>query len=386
MVDDRVISFSMPTRIIHGFGSISRIPEECKRLGIAKALLVTDQGLVKAGVTKSVAGVLDAARIPYVAFDRVEEDPCMQTVHAGEALRGAEGCNGIIVVGGGSPLCAGKAIALVGANGGRIADYHGAGKVKGAPLPLIAIPTTAGSGSEVSPTFLISNEESGTKMAISSELCYPPVAILDPDLLRSVPARQAIWSGLDALSHAVESLWTNLGSPLTDAIALRSIQMMFRSLVPAAFTDDMAAKSEQLLGSAMANVACGSAKLGLVHAFSFPLGNLHVPHGLACGLMLPFVMEYNLPSCKPKLAQMAVAIGERPELGENALADAALERVKRLYAEANFPNKVTENEVPRSKLAQVVREAAGASQMRFNIRKASEKDLAAIMERAYAGF
>ena len=386
MLNDRVVSFSMPTRIIHGFGSISRIPEECKRLGIAKALLVTDQGLVKAGVTASVAGILDTARIPYVLFDRVEEDPRVRTVHAGEALRGAEGCDGIVVVGGGSPLCAGKAIALVGANGGRIADYHGAEKVKGAPLPVIAIPTTAGSGSEVSPTFLISNEESGTKMAISSELCYPPVAILDPDLLRSVPARQAIWSGLDALTHAVESLWTNLGSPLTDAIALRSIQMMFRSLVPAAFTDDMAAKSEQLLGSTMANIACGSAKLGLVHAFSFPLGNLHVPHGLACGLMLPFVMEYNLPSCKPKLAQMAVAIGERAELGESALADAALKRVKRLYAEANFPNKVTENEVPRSKLAQVVKEAAGTSQMRFNIRTASEQDLAAIIERAYAGF
>lgn len=386
MLDDRIISFSMPTRIIHGIGSISRIPEECKRLGIAKAILVTDQGLVKAGVTQSVVGILAAGRIPYVAFDQVEEDPCMRTVHAGEALRGAEGCDGVIVVGGGSPLCAGKAIALLGTNGGRIADYRGVGKIKGAPLPLIAVPTTAGSGSEVSPTFLISNEESGTKMAISSELCCPPVAILDPDLLRSVPARQAIWSGLDALTHAVESLWTNLGSPLTDAIALRSIQMMFRSLVPAAFTDDMAAKSEQLLGSTMANVACGSAKLGLVHAFSFPFGNLHVPHGLACGLMLPFVMEYNLPSCKPKLAQMAVAIGEPPDQGENALADAALERVKRLYAEANFPDKVTENEVPRSKLAQVVKEAAGASQMRFNIRKASEQDLAAIMERAYAGF
>ncbi len=386
MFDDRVIPFSMPTRVIHGFGSISRIPEECKRLGIAKALLVTDQGLVKAGVTQSVAGMLDGAQIPYVVFDGVEEDPCMQTVHEGEALRSAGGCNGIVVLGGGSPLCAGKAMALLGANGGRIADYQGVGKVKRPPLPLIAIPTTAGSGSEVSPTFLISNEKAGTKMAISSELCYPPVAILDPNLLRSVPARQAIWSGLDALTHAMESLWTNLGTPLTDAIALRSIQMMFRSLVPAALTDDMAAKSEQLLGSTMANIACGNAKLGLVHAFSFPFGNLHVPHGLACGLMLPFVMEYNLPSCKPKLAQMAIAIGECPDQSENALAYAALERVKQLYSEANFPNRVSENEIPRSKLDQVIKEAAGASQTRFNIRKASEKDLAAIMERAYAGF
>jgi alcohol dehydrogenase len=386
MFHDRIIPFSMPTRFIHGFGSITRIPDECKRLGIAKAILVTDQGLVKAGLVQSVREILDRAKIPHVVFDRVEEDPCMNTVHAGEQLRRADGCNGVIILGGGSPLCAGKAIALLGTNGGKISDYQGVGKIKTAPLPVIAIPTTAGSGSEVSPTFLISNEENGTKMAISSELCFPPVAILDPNLLRSVPAKQAIWSGLDALTHAVESLWTNLGTPLTDAIALRSIQMMFRSLAPAAFTDDMAAKSEQLLASTMANVACGNAKLGLVHAFSFPFGNLHVPHGLACGLMLPFVMEFNLPSCKPKLAQMAVAIGERPDQGENALAYAALERVKQLYQEVNFPNKVTEKEIPRSKLDQVVKEAASASQMRFNIRQASEKDLAGIMERAFAGF
>ena len=386
MFHDRIIPFSMPTRVIHGFGSIERIPDECRRLGIVKVLLVTDQGLVKAGLAQSLRGILDDAKVPYVMFDRVEEDPCMNTVHEGEQLRQAEGCNGIIVLGGGSPLCAGKAIALLGTNGGKISDHQGVGKIKTAPLPIIAIPTTAGSGSEVSPTFLISNEESGKKMAISSELCYPPVAILDPNLLRSVPTKQAIWSGLDALTHAVESLWTNLGTPLTDSIALRSIQMMFKSFVPAAFTDDMAAKSEQLLASTMANIACGNAKLGLVHAFSFPFGNLHVSHGLACGLMLPFVMEFNLPCCKPKLAQMAIAIGERPDQDEHALANAALERVKQLYREVNFPSKLTEKEIPRSRFEQVIKETANASQMRFNIRQAGERDLINIMERAYAGF
>ena len=386
MFHDRISAFAMPTRVIHGFGSIDRIPEECARLGIAKPLVVTDQGLVKSGVIKAVTDVLDRARIPYAVFDQVEEDPCMKTVHDGERLRQAEGCSGVIVLGGGSPMCAGKAIAVLATSGGRISDYRGVGKVKTVPLPLIGVPTTAGAGSEVSPTFLITDEDKDTKMAIGGDLCYPPVAILDPNLLRSLPPRQALWSGLDALTHAVESLCTNLATPLTDAIALGATQMMFKSLIPAAFTDDMAAKSEQLLASTMANIACGSAKLGLVHAFSFPFGNLHVPHGLACGLMLPFVMEYNLPSCKPKYAQMAVAIGERPDQGEDALAYRALERVKRLYLEAGFPTRVTEQEIPRDKFDQVIREAAGASQMKFNIRRASEKDLASIMERAYAGF
>ena len=383
---DRIIPFTLPTKIIHGFGSVKLIPEECNRLGIKKAIVVTDEGLVKAGVIKEITTILDGAKIPYVVYDKVEEDPSMKTVHEGEKLRQAEGCNGVIILGGGSPLCAGKGIAVVAANGGKIADYQGVGKMKVAPLPVIGIPTTAGSGSEVSPTFLISNEEKNTKMAIGSDLGYPPTAILDPNLLRSLPARQAIWSGLDALTHAVESICTNLSTPVTDAIALRAIQMMFRSVAPAAFTDNMAAKSEQLLASAMANISCGNTKLGLVHAFSFPFGNLHVPHGLACGLMLPFVMEYNLPSCRDKFAEMAVAIGEKADQSEDILADRAIERVKKLYVEVGFPSRVTEKEIPRDKLDQVVKEAAGTSQMRFNVRRANEKDLAWIMERAYKGF
>lgn len=383
---DRIIPFTMPTKIIHGFGSTKLIPEECKRIGIKKPILVTDEGIVKAGVIKEIEGILDGAKIPYVIYDKVEEDPSMKTVHEGEKLRQAEGCDGVIIVGGGSPLCAGKGIAVLATNGGKIADYQGVGKMKVAPLAVIGIPTTAGSGSEVSPTFLISNEEKQTKMAIGSDLGYPPTAILDPNLLRSLPPRQAICSGLDALTHAVESICTNLSTPLTDAIALRSIQMMFRSLAPAAFTDNMAAKSEQLLASAMANISCGNTKLGLIHAFSFPFGNLHVPHGLACGLMLPFVMEYNLPSCKDKFAEMAMAIGEKPDQPEDVLADRAIERVKKLYVEVGFPTRVTEKEIPRDKLDQVIKEAAGTSQMRFNVRRANEKDLMWIMERAYKGF
>jgi alcohol dehydrogenase len=251
---------------------------------------------------------------------------------------------------------------------------------------VIGVPTTAGSGSEVSPTFLITNEEKNIKMAIGSDIGYPPTAILDPNLLRSLPARQAIWSGLDALSHAIESLCTNLSTPLTDAIALRAIQMMFQNLAPAAFTDNMEAKSKQLLASTMANIACGNAKLGLVHAFSFPFGNLHIPHGLACGLMLPFVMEFNLPACQEKFAEMAIAIGENPNYSVDQLAYRAIERVKKLYKELSFPSRVTEKEVPKDKFDQIVKEAATQSQMRFNIRRANEKDLAWILEKAYQGF
>ena len=383
---DRIIAFAMPSKIIHGFGSTKQIPEECKRIGMKKAILVTDEGLVKAGVVKEITAILEGAKIPYVVFDKVEEDPCMKTVQEGEKLRQGEGCDGVIIVGGGSPLCAGKGIAVLATNGGKIGDYEGVERIRVVPLPVIGIPTTAGSGSEVSPTFVITNEEKHTKFSINSSLGYPRTAILDPNLLRSLPQRQALWSSLDALSHAVEALFTNLSTPFTDAIALRAVHMMSRSLVPAAFTDNMTAKSEQLLASAMANTACGNAKLGLAHVFSGPLGNLGLPHGLACGLMLPFVMEYNLPSSKGKFAEMAVAMGEKPDQPEDVLANKALERVRNLYVEVRFPTKVTEKEVPRNKLDQVIKEAAAASQMRFNVRRANEEDLRWIMERAYEGF
>ncbi len=383
---DSIIPFTMPTKIIHGLGAIKQIPDECKRLGIKKAILVTDDGLVKAGVPNEIRNILEGAKIPYVTFEKVEEDPSMKTVHDGDRLRRAEGCDGVVILGGGSPLCAGKGIAVLGTNGGKIADYAGVGKLRLPPLPVIGIPTTAGSGSEVSPTFILTNEEEHNKFAIGSELGYPPTAILDPTLLRSLPPRQAIWSSLDALSHAVEALFTNFSTPLTDAIALRAIHMMSRNIAPAAFTTDIIAKSEQLLASAMANIACGNAKLGLVHGFSNPLGNLHIPHGLACGLMLPFVMEFNLPSSKGKFAQMALAMGESGNQPEDVLANKAVQRVRNLYLEVGFPTKVTEKQVPKDKLDQLIKETSASSQMKFNVRQASEQDLRWIMERAYAGF
>ncbi len=383
---DRIIPFTMPTNIIHGIGAVKLLPSECNRLGIKKVFLVTDEGLVKAGVIEKIKGVLEESEIPQVVYDKVEIDPVMKTVEQGEKLRRDARCDGIVVVGGGSPLCAGKAIALLATNGGNIADYEGTGKNKNAPMAVIGVPTTAGSGSEVSPTFIITNEEKEIKMTIRGNLTHPPSAILDPILLRSLPPRQAVWSSLDALTHAVEALATNLSTPLTDAIALRSLQMMFKSLAPAAFSDDIAAKSEQLLAATMANIACGNAMLGLAHAFNHPFGHLNIPHGMACGLMLPFVMEYNLPVCREKFAQMALAIGERTDQSEDVLADDALKRLRKLYVDLGFPTRLTEKEVPREQLGYVVREAARAVQIRFNVRRANEEDLLRILERAYEGF
>jgi len=307
---DQIYSFVLGTVIRHGYNSAAQVGAEVKRLRAKKVLIVSDKGVSGAGLLDPITQSLEGARVPFVVFDDVEVDPGTATVHKGVKLLQNEGCNIVVVVGGGSPVCAAKGIALVATNGGAITDYEGIGKYKRPPLPVIAIPTTAGAGSEVSPMFIITDESRNYKMSVGGPACYPTVAILDPFLLRNIPFWPAVNAGLDALTHAVEACWTNLSTPFTDSIALGAISLMMENLAPMVLTGDLEAKNKQLLASTMANVACGNARLGLVHALSQPLGAYHLAHGYANGIMLPYVMEFNLPACEEKLAAMAIAMGE----------------------------------------------------------------------------
>jgi alcohol dehydrogenase len=292
-----------------------------------------------------------------------------------------------VVVGGGSPVCAAKGIALLATNGGSIADYEGVGKYKHPPLPVIAIPTTAGAGSEVSATFIITDEKRNYKMAIGGSACLPEVAILDPLLLRNIPFWPAVNAGMDALTHAVEACWTNHSTPLTDCIAYGSISLIMENLAPMVLTEDLEAKNKQLLGSTMANIACGNAKLGLVHALSQPLGAYHLAHGYANGILLPFVMEFNLPACEEKLALMAIAMGEdRTGYTQGELAQRAIWRVKDLYLSLGFPNKLDEKEVDPKEIPEMVKRVMTRPQKKFNIRKSTEKDLTLLYEKAFQGW
>lgn len=225
-------------------------------------------------------------------FTDVRQNPDVACVSRGvEAFRAAQ-ADLVVAVGGGSPMCAAKAIALIATNGGTIRDYEGFGKVSQRPLPTICLPTTAGSGTEVSAVTIITDEKRHIKMAIGSPLAFPPLAILDPELLLTLPFRQAAASGMDALSHAIEACLTTQATPLTNALALGAIRLMGENLVRAAKTRDLEAKGACLLASSMANMACGNARLGLNHALTWPISSLFgVPHGLANGIMLPYALE-----------------------------------------------------------------------------------------------
>jgi alcohol dehydrogenase class IV len=353
---------------------------------------VSDQGVARAGLLEGAMASLEQEGIPAETYVDVPVDPDVECVSRGVELLDACQANLVVGVGGGSPMCAAKAIALVATNGGTIRDYEGFGRVSQRPLPTVCIPTTAGSGTEVSAVTIISDEERHVKMAIGSPLSYPPLAMLDPELLVSLPFRQAAASGLDALSHAIEACLTTQATPLTDALALGAIRLLGGSLVRAAKTEDVDAKGDCLLGSSMANMACGNARLALNHALTWPISSLFgVPHGLANGVMLPYTLEFVLPGAPEAMARVAEALGVaangRPR---DTVAEEGVARVKQLLLELEFPTHFTPEQLDPAKIPEMVdsllQEGIYSLFRQVTLRVAGREELIGLYERSLLGW
>jgi alcohol dehydrogenase len=401
--DRDIFTFYLPTRIVHGVNSSGETGEEFKKMGATKCLVVTDKGVLGAGLLESVVEALESSGVPYVVFDDVEEDPGGITVGRGAELAVKEKCNGIVVVGGGSPICAGRGIGVIVTNGGRIRDYAGLNTASNPPLPLIAIPTTAGSGAEVSQFILLKDEERQAKMLAGSALYFPKVAILDPMLTRSLPPWQFTVSGIDALTHAIEAYLTTMTTPITDALALSAVNLIYNSLRAAATSDDLDAKEACLIGSTMANMACGNTRLGLVHVLTNPMESMFkIPHGIAVGTLLPYVMEFNLPASYQRFALLAQSMGEQ-DMGESLreLASNSVLAVKRLFTDLGFPRKYSDTQIDRKSIPQMAKMTMAGLYEEYdpgkeylmnacvpsvNIRKATMNDAIDLYERAFEGW
>lgn len=372
-MDRQSMTFFIPTRVVHGLGSVAGVPGLVRGAGGTKVFLCADEGLTRAGVTGKVSGLLEAEGIPFFVFDSVEEDPGTRTVHAGVEAFKAEGCDLVIALGGGSPLCAGKGIALVAANGGILTDYEGFGKAAAAPYPVIAIPTTAGSGTEVSKVTILTDEERGFKMSILDERTFPRVAVLDGELMATLPARPALVAGMDALAHALDALWSVGATPFSDALAVTSAATIFDKLASAALTGDLAAKQAMLEASSAANIATGTALPGLAHVLSQPLGRYHMSHGLATGIMLPYTFEFNLPVAAHKVAPIARLLGENGS--DKELARWLLDLLWELMEDVGFPTALDPSLVPVGDLPSLVEQCTQVVNYRLNTRFASTTDL-----------
>lgn len=372
-----------PVRIHFGPNALGHLGREAKTLG-KKALIVTGRSSsTRNGTLARVRTALEAAGLTAVDFARVESDPSLSTVEAGAALARQEGCELIVALGGGSAMDAAKGIGCLLANPGPLAAYEHESPALAGP-PVIAIPTTAGTGSEVTRVSVLTDTTNKRKMVLAGPTLVPTVAILDPDMTASMPPHVAAATGMDALTHAVEAYVSKLASPLSDTLALAAISGIGTHLATAVLApDNLEARSAMLLAQMQAGQAFNTASVGLVHAMSRPMGaHCGVPHGAANAMLLPLVMAYNRPVCPERMVRIAEALGRGTGgLDADAASRLAAGAVAALAAELPLPRTLADVGVPEPLLPEMAREAVGNGSSRVNPRMASEEDVLALYRR-----
>ena len=354
-----ISNFSMPTRIVSGAGALATIGRLARELGMRRALVVSDPVISAQPFHAEALAALGAAGIGVARFDDCGIDARCSHIDAEGARVRRDNIDGVICIGGGSVMCTGKGIAIVATNAKPMAECTGVGQFDRRALPMIMVPTTAGSGSEVSQWTIVKDEARHLKLLGGGPLSFPDVAILDAVTLRSLPMRVAALPAVDALTHAVEAYLSGMGSPLTDAIAIGAVRLQFGALRAAINSDDERAREDNLMASCMANVACGNARLGHGHALSLPLeGQLDLPHPYGVGVLLPEVTAFNLAVLPAKVKPLAEALEvEARGLTRAETIAACAKAIRGLYADIGFPTRFTPAQLP----AERVREMAQRS-------------------------
>lgn len=303
-------SFALPTRIEFGQGVIANAGEEAKAVQARKVMLVADKGVIGAGLTKPVEESLKAAGIPYCIFDEIVPNPRDVHCEMGYQFGKEEGVDVLIAVGGGSSMDTAKAIGTLLTHGGKIQDWCGIQLLNQPITPLIAIPTTAGTGSEVTPFAVITDTELQVKLNVFDPKAAARVALVDPTVLLKLPSHIMAATGIDAMTHAVEAYTCHVANPHTDAYALYAIELIQKNLRKAVSSPDIESCTGMMLGSTIAGIAFGYADVAAVHCMAEALGGRYdLPHGVANAILLPTVTEFNRDSDYIKHANIARAMG-----------------------------------------------------------------------------
>ena len=392
----RAYQIRFPRGITFGLGTSERVGEIAKTYGVNKALIVTDRVLGPGGIIEKISQALSRAGLQSVVYDGVVTEPTTEQVQEGLGVFKKQGCDFLIGLGGGSCLDAAKAIAVLATSGGRLQDYEGRGKVKKNKAPLIAIPTTAGTGSEVSWSFVITDSERKVKFIAHSPQIIPEEAIEDPLLTLSMPPSITASTGMDALTHAIEGFISlreaNVGygvPPLIHYLALPAIELISHNLRQAwANGKDINARSNMLLGQLLAGLTFANTGTTLAHGMARPLGAyFHVPHGLANAIVLPRVMEYTWLAVPEKFSQIARAMGEDlTNLSPVQAAQKAIEAVQKLCVDIQVPT-LKDLGVGREEYEKVVvqmaKDGLASGTPQVNPRSPTEKDLIELFKLVY---
>jgi alcohol dehydrogenase class IV len=336
--------FQTTPRILMGPGCLDQIVGEIRRLDCDRVMIITDPGIVKAGIAGHLENILGAAQIAFSRFDQVTPDPNLYVAQqAIDALREAK-AQVVIGIGGGSAIDIAKTSALLVDNNGGLNDYFGIDLVPKPGRKTIIVPTTAGTGSEVTPIVILSDEAEKLKKGVVSPYLIPSIAILDPVLTVNLPPQITAATGMDALIHAVEAYTSKNAFPMSDLLACRAIELISANIRTAyANGQNLEARACMLEGSLLAGMAFANAGVTAVHAFAYPIGaEFHIPHGVANSLMLASVMEFNMIGNLKRFARMANLLGECTDgLSEREMAIMTIKSLRTLAADLQIPKHLS---------------------------------------------
>lgn len=384
----RYYDFLNPSVNFMGPGCVKVLGERCQLLNMKKPLIVTDgylAGLENGPVAQSIAS-LEASGIEYVVFTGVEANPKVQNCYDGLDMYKAQGCDSIITVGGGSAHDCGKGIGIAATHEGNLVDYAGIEKLVNPLPPLIAVNTTAGTASEVTRHCVLTNLETKLKFVIVSWRNVPLVSFNDPMMMLGIPAGLTAATGMDALTHAIESYVSVDANPVTDAVAMQAIKLCATNLRQAvANGQDVKARENMAYASLLAGMAFNNGNLGYVHAMAHQLGGQYdMPHGVANAMLLPVVEEYNIISNPQKFADIAEFMGENIEgLSVMDAAAKAVEAMRRLAKDVGIPSSLKEMGVKEEDFELMAINALNDGNAGSNPRKGNKQDIINLFKKAY---
>lgn len=380
-------SFKTAGKIIFGVGAVEGAGDELKAMGVKKVCVATDPGIEKAGILDILRRSIEKSGLSAAYFTEVEAEPNAEIVGKAVEVARSEGCDAMVGLGGGSSMDIAKATAVVLACGGRIEDYFGVNVVPKPILPVMLIPTTAGTGSEVTSIAVLSDTVNKTKKGVVSDYMYAKVALLDPMLTVGLPPKVTASTGLDALIHAIESYTGVQSSFITETLAIEAIRLIAGNLRQAyANGDNLEARTAMMKGSLLAGMAFSNTQTAAAHAAALALGGIyHLPHGVATTLFLPAVMEFNMLACPEKFARIAEAFGEDTYgLSPMEAAELSVKAVKRLVADVGFEMGLRNYGVKEDELPMMAKNAMGAKRLLDNNpRKITEEQMEEIFRRSY---
>ncbi len=381
----RLYTYFAPTKLVFGKDAVTKTGEELAALGGTMALVVADAGVVAAGLVEPVLAACAGADVRTVVFSDVEPNPTVPTVEAAMALYREHGCDCIIAVGGGSVMDTAKSAGIVLANGGRVHDYEGKPDAitKNLP-PFICVPTTCGTGSEVTPFAVITDTERHWKMSSFSPRSIPKVAILDPALFTKMPPGLIAATGMDALTHAIESYTNRDVEPFSDALDIHAIKLIGKWLRPAVAHASVEAMAYMAIAATMAGMGFSQNRLGIVHAISHPVTSyVGTPHGVANSILLPYVLEFNRIGCTERLIEVGVALGMMPTGDTQYDALEAIETVRTLNRDVGIPATLADVGVREEHVALITDDAMKARvNLAINPRRITRKEMEQVIRAA----